>query len=174
MSVSAHLSPEPERRLWLMLEAQRVAVDGFDARMAGLVALSAAELAFAAGRAGLASWAALAPLAVVLPLGAFSFLPLPRLPKWLSFLEPARQRQRLDDNLLESEDLTKYSHGELIFRFDKYLGGGITATPYYEDLVGRIFDGAVLAARKKRLFTAACALTVIGQFGLLWLAFGYA
>ncbi|MDP2332052.1 MAG: hypothetical protein Q8M19_15300, partial [Reyranella sp.] len=46
MSVSAHLTPEPERRLWLILESMRHEVDSADARIAGLTAFAAAELAF--------------------------------------------------------------------------------------------------------------------------------
>ena len=45
----------------------------------------------------------------------------------------------------------EYAHGELIYRLDKYLGGGITATPYHEDLVGQIVIHARIAVRKQRL-----------------------
>ncbi len=163
MSVSAHLSPEPERRLWLISESLRQTVDGSDARCAALAALAAAELGLIRP-----SLPAAVPLLAALACGAFSLIPLERLPKTLAYLERERARPRADDNLLVPEDLTKYTHGELIFRLDKYLGGGITATPYYEDLAGRILEQAHLAARKRRLLKLAGALTCAGQLGLLW------
>ena len=69
-------------------------------------------------------------LTAALPVGVLAFAPLTRLPKWLLFLEPRRERVSADDSLIVAEDLVKYSHGELIFKLDKYLGGGITATQY--------------------------------------------
>ena len=162
MSVSAHLTPEPERRLWLILESMRHEVDSADLRVAAVTALAAAELAFLKPGPSLA-----ALLGVVLPLGMFAFTPLKRLPKWLQFLETRRDKMRADDSLILVDDLVKYSHGDLIFRLDKYLGGGITATPYYEDIVGQIVENARVAARKQRLLRAACVITGLGQLGLL-------
>lgn len=162
MSVSAHLTPEPERRLWLILESMRREVDAADLRIAAVTAFAAAELAFL--KPGLPGFV---PLAAALPLGVFAFAPLKRLPGWLGFLEPPRGKPRIEDCLIASEDLVKYSHGELIFKLDKYLGGGITATPYYEDVVGRILESARLAARKQRLLRWACLLAGAGQLGLL-------
>ncbi len=46
MSVSAHLTPEPERRLWLMLENARHEAEGAERKAAALAAFAAAELAF--------------------------------------------------------------------------------------------------------------------------------
>jgi len=50
---------------------------------------------------------------------------------------------------------------------DKYLGGGITATPYHEDIVGQIVIHARIAVRKQRLFNAACVIVGIAQLGVL-------
>ncbi len=163
MSVSAHLTPEPERRLWLILESMRHAVDSADARVAGLTVFAAAELAFLRPGGPLTAGALMAAL----PLGVFAFAPLKRLPKWLQFLEPRKDKMRADDSLILVEDLIKYSHGDLIFRLDKYLGGGITATPYYEDIVGQIVENARVASRKQNLLRVACALVGLGQLGLL-------
>lgn len=164
MSVSAHLSPEPERRLWLILESQRLLMDGADARIGGLAVLCALELGLLKP-AGLVA----APLAAAVAATALAWLPVARLAKPLSFLEDKR-KARNDDNLIAPEDLVKYSHGELIFRLDKYLGGGITATPYYEDLVGRILEHAWQAARKRAALKLVCVLAAAGQLGLLWQA----
>lgn len=163
MSVSAHLTPEPERRLWLILESMRHAVDSADLRIAAITALAVAELAFFKFEPGLVAVA----LTAALPLGVFAFVPAKRLPKWLQFLEPHRDKMRADDSLILVDDLVKYSHGDLIFRLDKYLGGGITATPYYEDIVGQIVENARVAARKQRLLRGACLLVGAAQLGLL-------
>jgi len=169
MSVSAHLTPEPERRLWLILESMRHAVDAADLRIGAITAFAVAELAFIrillpVGAPGML---ALASLTAALPLGVFAFTPLKRLPKWLQFLEPHKDKMRVEDSLITVDDLVKYSHGDLIFKLDKYLGGGITATPYYEDIVGQIVENARVAKRKQRLLKAVCVIVGLGQLGLL-------
>lgn len=169
MSVSAHLTPEPERRLWLILESMRHEVDAADLRIAGLTTFCVLELAFihVLLPASFSGRLALATLTAALPLGVFAFAPLRRLPKWLQFLEPHRDKMRADDSLILVDDLVKYSHGDLIFRLDKYLGGGITATPYYEDIVGQIVENARVASRKQRLLRTLCFVVSLGQLGLL-------
>jgi hypothetical protein len=169
MSVSAHLTPEPERRLWIILESMRRSVDWTEMKIGALTAFAAAELAFlkiTAASDPLGSLA-LAALTIALPLGVFAFAPLNRLPKWLAFLEPPRHRPGVGDNMISPDDLAKYTHGDLIFRFDKYLGGGITATAYYEDIVGQIAEHAHVAARKQRLLRIACAVVGFAQLCLL-------
>lgn len=169
MSVSAHLTPEPERRLWLILESMRREVDAADLRVGGLTAFAAAELACARLLlpGGPLEVAAMAALSAALPLGVFAFAPLRRLPGWLQLLEPPRAKPRIEDNLITVDDLAKYSHGDLIFKLDKYLGGGITATPYYEDVVGQIVESARVAWRKQRLLRWECAAVGLAQLGLL-------
>ncbi len=169
MSVSAHLTPEPERRLWLILESMRHAVDSADLRIGAITAFAAAELAFLRIRmpADGPGFLTMAALTAALPLGVFAFTPMKRLPKWLRFLEPRHGKMSAEDSLISVDDLVKYSHGDLIFRLDKYLGGGITATPYYEDIVGQIVENARVAARKQRLFLASCVVVGAGQLGLL-------
>lgn len=160
MSVSAHLSPEPERRLWIIHENLRHSVDACDARIAALAGLCALEAVLLRSP----SMACLAALAIA------ALTPVSRLPKSLAFMEQRHRRQGVDDSFILAEDLVKYSHGELIFRLDKYLGGGITATPYYEDIVGLIIERAHQAVNKKRLLAAACALAALGQLGLAYTA----
>ena len=169
MSVSAHLTPEPERRLWLILESMRHAVDSADLRIGALAGFAIAELAFIKILlpVGPPGFLALAALTASLPLGVFAFAPLKRLPPWLKFLEPRRGKMSAEDSLITVDDLVKYAHGDLIFRLDRYLGGGITATPYYEDIVGQIVENARVAARKQRLLRAACVIVGTGQLGLL-------
>lgn len=169
MSVSAHLTPEPERRLWLILESMRHEVDWADMRIGALTGFAVVELAFIKILlpVGPPGFLALVSLTCALPLGVFAFTPLKRLPKWLQIFEPHHGKMRADDSLISVDDLVKYSHGDLIFRLDKYLGGGITATPYYEDIIGQIVENARSAARKQRLFRAACVVVGVGQLGLL-------
>ena len=166
MSVSAHLTPEPERRLWLILESMRAAVESADWKIAGLTAFAATQLAIVKILFPLDVLAAGA-LTAALPVGVLAFAPLTRLPNWLFFLEPRRERVSADDSLIVAEDLVKYTHGELIFKLDKYLGGGITATPYYEDVVGEILLNSKTAVRKRRLLRTACALVGAAQLAVL-------
>lgn len=166
MSVSAHLTPEPERRLWLIFESMRHAVEWTELKIGALTVFAAAELSFFRITAA-ENPLAFAALTIALPLGVFAFAPLNRLPKWLAFLEPPKHKPSASDCLISPDDLAKYSHGDLIFRLDKYLGGGITATAYYEDIVGQIAEHAHVAARKQRLFRIACALVGFGQLCLL-------
>ena len=169
MSISAHLTPEPERRLTLILENVRHEGEWADKKIGALTALAAAELAFSrfAPAGGPVGFATAAALAVALPLGVFSFAPLARLPAFLSFLDEAKHKTSVNDCLVAVEDLAKYTQGELINRLDRYLGGGITATPYYEDIVGQIVARASTAARKRRLFRASCLVVGLAQLGLL-------
>ena len=166
MSISAHLTPEPERRLTLILENMRHEGEWADKKIGALTVFAAAELVLARP-AGPFSFL----LAVALPLGVFAFAPLARLPSILSFLDADKHKTSVNDCLIAVEDLAKYSQGELINRLDRYLGGGITATPYYEDIVGQIVARASVAARKRRLFRAACLIVGIAQLGPLLQAF---
>lgn len=169
MSISAHLTPEPERRLTLILENMRREGDRADVKIGALTAFAAAELTFSKilAPSGALGFFTVASLAAVLPLGVFAFAPLARLPKFLSFLDEAKHKTSVNDCLIEAADLAKYTQGELVNRLDRYLGGGITATPYYEDIVGQIVAGASVASRKLRLFRAACALAGFAQLCLL-------
>lgn len=169
MSVSSHLTPEPERRLWLILESMRHSVESTDVKIAALTAFAAAEAAFlkAGAPSGTLAHLTLLSLSAALPLGVFAFSPLARTPVRLPVIDPPKDKPSIDDCLISADDLTKYPLGELIHRMDKYLGGGITATQYYEDLVSQIVGHARLAARKQHLFRAACMLVILGQLGLL-------
>lgn len=166
-SVSSHLTPEPERRLWLVLENMKSAVDRADLRAAGLTAFAAAELVLFAAGAGWLSVATRALLTAALPLGLIALYPLPGTPKPLPLLDAGRAKPTLDDNMVAVEDLAKYTHGELIHKLDKYLGGGITSTQYHEDIVGQIAIHARIAARKQRLLKALFVVVGLAQAGLL-------
>ena len=161
MSVSSHLTPEPERRLWLILESARHAAEFNDLKIAGLTAFAAAEFFL------VQSPPARLALAAAALLGVFAFSPLSGKPRWHPFHTGPADKPRSADNLVSVDDLAKYSHGELIARLDWYLGGGITATQYYEDIVGQIVISARLAARKGRLFRVCCVLAGLAQLGLL-------
>ena len=169
MSISAHLTPEPERRLWIIFENMRHAAEWADREIGALTAFAAAELAFTKilAPSGPLGFLTLASLTAALPLGVFAFAPLARLPAFLSFLDEPKHKTSASDCLISVDDLAKYTQGELVNRLDCYLGGGVTATPYYEDIVGQIVARASVAARKQRLFRASCALVGFGQLCLL-------
>ncbi|MBI3552788.1 MAG: hypothetical protein HY077_09735 [Elusimicrobia bacterium] len=169
MSISSHLTPEPERRLWIILDAMRQAVESADRKVAVLTLFAAAELVFfkPAEYAGLLGTLTLIALAAALPLGVLAFSPLSGAPNWLPFIEPDKGQHSIDDCLVAADDISKYTHSELIHRFDKYLGGGITATQYHEDIVGQIVVHARIAVRKQRLFKLASLLVGAAQLGLL-------
>jgi hypothetical protein len=168
MSISSHLTPEPERRLWLILEHMQHDVESADRRIAAITAFAALEVAFikllmiSGGPLGLLT---LLLLALALPLGVFAFSPLSGKPKAPYLPEPHKDKPSVDHCMIWAEDIAKYTHSELVHRFDKYLGGGITATPYHEDIVGQIVVHARIAVRKQRLFTAACFIVGIAQLG---------
>lgn len=169
MSVSSHLSPEPERRLWIIHGNMRRSIERTDLKLLALTAFAAAQTALVeiAAPEGAFSHAALALLAAVVPIGLFALSPAIETQRQLP-LDPRMDERRAGDCLISAPDIAKYPQVELVILYDKYLGGGVTATPYYEDIVGQIVSSARIATRKRRLFLAACAPAAIVQFGLLW------
>lgn len=170
MSVSSHLNPEPERRLWIIHGNMRRAVERADLKLGALTAFAAAEAAFIKlALPGLPqAYPALLLLAAAVVLGLVTLSPLTEARRQLSLLDPRMDRRRAGDCLISEQDLAKYPQVELVILLDKYLGGGVTATPYYEDIVGQIVANARIATRKQRLLLAASVPAVIVQFGLLW------
>lgn len=168
MSVSSHLTPEPERRLWAVLDFLRSEAARADGRLLALSVFAAAELLLlkSAGAYGFFAWLGCLALAAAVVFGLFGFAPLLRLPDRLDFLEPRRGRQSIDDSFIAAEDIAKYAHGELVLKMDRYFGGGITNTQYHEDLVLEIGKAARLAARKRRFLLIECALVAAGQLAL--------
>ena len=169
MSVSSHLTPEPERRLWVILEHMQHSVEWTDRRIGAVTAFAAIELAFVKmlAPAGPLGFLTLLLLSLALPLGVFAFSPLTGIPKWLYDPVPHKEQASIDHCMIWAEDIAKYTQSELIHRLDKYLGGGITATPYHEDLVGQIVVHARIAVRKQRLFNASCVIVGAAQAGVL-------
>jgi hypothetical protein len=169
MSVSSHLNPEPERRLWIIHENLRRTVEWTDLKLGALTAFAALQMALIKylNPDGPVSYAALVLLAAILPVGVLALSPLIEMPVRTPLLEPRRDKLAAMESLLESSDISKHPQVELVNRLDKYLGGGITATPYYEDIVGQIVINARLVSRKRRLLIAACALAGVVQLALL-------
>lgn len=164
--ISTHLSPEPERRLWTICENVRDELRYADKKLAAITGLCAAELAFTAwdtatGPAGPLALVCVMALTAGLLLGLAAFC-ISRAPKRL-FLAAGLDERRPDDSFVDFEDLAKYSHGDLIARFDKYLGGGIAATHYFEDIVGQIHEQSRVAASKRRLLRWVCWPAGAGQ-----------
>ena len=85
MSVSSHLTPEPERRLWVILEHMQHSVEWTDHKIGAITAFAVIELALVKmlAPAGLLGFLTLLLLALALPIGVFAFSPLTGLPKWL-------------------------------------------------------------------------------------------
>ena len=168
MSISSHLTPEPERRLWLILEHMQHAVESADRRIAAVTVFAALELAVIKILSpwGVLGMLALVPLSLALPLGVLAFSPLSGKPKAPYLPGPGKEKPSVDHCLIWADDIAKYTHSELVHRFDKYLGGGITATPYHEDIVGQIVVHARVAVRKQRLFRWSCFVVGIAQLGV--------
>ncbi len=162
MSVSSHLNPEPERRLWIMHGNMRRAAARADVKLGALAVFALMEIALLRVDfvCGALSCAAMTALCAVLPLCLLAVSP---------FLDSAAVRSgtsgrpRPSDSLVTAGDLAKYPQMELVIALDKYLGGGVTATPYYEDIVGQISLSARLAVRKELLLKAASALALAAQ-----------
>ncbi len=169
MTISSHLTPDPERRLLIMLESMIRSVEEAERRIGALTALAAAEAAYIkiALPGGPTATLALAALGAALPLGVLAFSPLTRMQGRLFFLDPSKDNAGASYSLVTAETLAKHSQRELILVLDRYLGGGITATPYFEDLIGQIILRARAAVRKQRLFAFSCLLVGIGQLALL-------
>lgn len=169
MSVSSHLTPDPERRLWIILGDMRHSVEWADKKVGALTAFAAFQAVFISNLAqtGTLGSLVLVLLCACLPLGVFAFSPLTGMPKRLPYLDPPRDKPSAVDRMIDIEDISQYSHGELVLRLDEYLGGGITSTQYYEDIVGEIVMGARVATRKLRLFRVCCLLVGLAQLILL-------
>ena len=169
MSVSSHLNPEPERRLWIIHGNMRRAVEWTDIKLGALTAFAAAQLGFlklTSPEGGYYFWALLF-LAAVLLIGLAALSPFVEAARQLPWLDPRMDTRHAGDCLILPHDIAKYPQIELVVRLDKYLGGGVTATPYYEDIVGQIVESARIAVRKHRLFLAACVPAGLVQLGLL-------
>ncbi len=170
MSVSSHLNPEPERRLWIIHGGVRRALEWTEIKLWALTAFAAAQLALLKiiSPEGAVSYWETVLLAAVLPIGLAALSPFIEAARQLSWLDPNMDTRSPGDSLIVAHDIAKYPQIELVVRLDKYLGGGVTATPYYEDIVGQIVIGARIAVRKHRLFLAACVPAGLVQLGLLW------
>ena len=110
--ISSHLSPEPERRIWILLENMRSYQADAERKLAAVAAVALFELAFLN-----ASALRNPPLALAFLLGFVGYAtPLPR-------RLDVQADKTTDDSLVTPEGLAKYTHGDLIVRLDKFLGG---------------------------------------------------
>ena len=169
MSVSSHLNPEPERRLWIIHESLKRTLEWTDIKLWALAFFAALELTAACYvlPPGAARAAVLALLAASLPVSALALTPFLETPPRMPLADPARGRPHPGDTMLAARDLAKYPQIELVNILDRYLGGGVTATPYYEDIVGQIVLTARVITRKNRVLAAAGTLAVLAQIVLL-------
>lgn len=168
MSVSSHLNPEPERRLWVIHEKVRLEAERADLRLGALAFFSALQMALL--NHGSLAFAASLLLVSVLPVCLFAVSPFIDVKGRMKVLDGTGKPGELDSMLL-ARDLVKYPQMELVVLLDRYLGGGITSTPYYEDIVAQILRQSRLAARKARLFTLACVPAIAAQLLIAALIF---
>jgi hypothetical protein len=168
MSVSSHLTPDPERRLRVIHGNIYASLGRTDAKLGAIMLFAAVQLAVVRflAPAGAAGHLALLALCAALPVALLGYSPFIETQKQLPLIEPRVDKPRGGDSLVNEYDITRYSQLELTGFLDRYLGGGITATPYYEDIVAQIVAGARIATRKRRLFGAACALAGLAQLCL--------
>jgi len=145
-------------------------IDRTDIKLAAITAFAAAQMALIkiVVPGGTLAHLALLLLAAMLPIGLAALSPLIEVQRQVPLLDPHMDQRYAGDCLIAAQDIAKYPQIELVIRLDKYLGGGVTATPYYEDIVGQIVMAARIATRKHRLFLAVCVLAGIVQLGLLW------
>ncbi|PIU20808.1 MAG: hypothetical protein COT18_00300 [Elusimicrobia bacterium CG08_land_8_20_14_0_20_59_10] len=168
MSVSSHLTPDPERRLRLIHSNVYDSLKWTDGKLAALALLAVLEMPAIALTVpgGPFVRAALLALCLTALVGVLACSPFMETLKRVPVLDPRGYKHQPGDSLVSESDIALYSQVELVAFLDRYLGGGITATPYYEDMVGQIVIGARVALRKRRLFGAACALAVLAQLCL--------
>lgn len=170
MSVSSHLTPDPERRLWIIHDRVQELLSVTDRKLWLFVFLAAAQIALVrfASPGGMLAYYALVALAPALPLGAFALSPFAERNRPVPTHESDHGKKGSAYSLLSQRDLAGFTQADLTITLDKYLGGGITATPYYEDIIGQIVSGARVLVRKERLLKVLCGLVFAGQ--LLFLA----
>jgi len=164
--ISSHLTPEPERRLWVILDNVRGRLETAERKAAGLAFFAAAQAAFLKVSTGggplvLAGASILGAAVLLAGAAVVPFYRAPRKPA------PPPETPSPDESLLFFGDLAKYSHAELVLKLEKYLGGGITGTPYHEDLIARIVVESRLAAFKHRLLRWAFAAAGLAQAAFL-------
>jgi len=170
MSVSSHLNPEPERRLWIIHRLMRRSVEWTDIKLGALAAFAAAQMALikVLVPGGPLTCPELVLLSAVLFIGLIALSPLIEAQRHIPLIDPGLDKRRTGDCLIVPHDIAKYPQIELVIHLDRYLGGGVTATPYYEDIVGQILINARIATRKSRLFMGACVPAGLVQLGLLY------
>ncbi len=168
MSVSSHLTPDPERRLRIIHDGISYSLRQTDLKLgaASLLAVLQAVALRLLAPDGTAAWTALLLFCAVLPVCFAGASPFIETPRPVPLLDRHGNR-RVPDSQLTERDIAASSQLELTNFLDRYLGGGITATPYYEDIVARIVMDARVASRKRRLLNAACSLSVAAQLCLL-------
>jgi hypothetical protein len=152
-------------------ENLRRSLEWSDVKLLALAVLCAAQIALVryAVPAGAGSCLAMALLAAALPVALAALSPFAEAQRQLPLLDPRLDRRHPGDSLIVALDVARYPQVELVLLLDKYLGGGITATQYYEDIVAQLVLTARVATRKRRLLMVVCALAGAAQFCLLCL-----
>lgn len=158
LSVSSHLTPDPEKRLSRMTDILCRQQDSAEKKLAVLAIVAAIEM-FAVYPSHTGTEALLS-IAIIAAFTGLS--PLMDTEKEIRLLDHNDGRVP-DDYILDEYDIAKYSRSELVNFLDKYLGGGISATPYYEDMVSRILNKARRLVRRHRMFMICLVLMALAQ-----------
>jgi len=162
LSVSSHLTPDPEKRLGRMLAGIENHRRTADFRLAVMSVVCAVELIPAALAGGTAGGVAGVLLCAALAASAAGLSPFAEFAgKSGVFGETAGKPP--DNYLVNEQDIVKYSHSELVDFLDRYLGGGVSATPYYEDIVSRVSSVSLITLRKRRILAAAFGVFLTAQ-----------
>ena len=158
LSVSSHLTPDPERRLRRMLDNLHEQQRSAEFKLSAAAIAAAIEMfAVLPSRTGTEFL-----LSLVICFAFAGLSPFMETDKKLPVLD-CKETDLPDDYILDEYDLAKYSSSELVNFLDKYLGGGISATPYYEDLVSRIAYRSRRLVRRHRMLAIACILICFAQ-----------
>jgi len=168
MSISSHLAPDPERRLRVIHENIHNALKHADRKLGAITLFAAVQMAvvrIVAPEGEMGSIALLALCAALL-LSLLGISPFIENSKPLPLLEPRKDLPHAGDSLINEYNIARCSQIELTNFLDKYLGGGITATRYYEDIIAQILIGARITTRKRRLFGSVCVLAGMAQLCL--------
>jgi|GEM_PF-693612 len=156
LSVSSHLTPDPEKRLLAIKESIREEIKSTENKLCFSAFLSVlmAFLSFSLlGNGPFPVTASLlSMLALTVSMTAMS-----------QFVErhgriyclDGKRKEKTPEYILDEADLTEFSRLELVNFLDKYLGGGITAMDYYEDIVARVLLSARVCVRKKFMLSVS-------------------
>lgn len=158
LSVSSHLTPDPEKRLRNLYAYLSDELRFMDYKLFFIVLASLVELSALVRYSTYAS----VLLCFIIMAALLGISPLTEIPQKIKFLD-IDSAKNPDSIIIGANDIAGYSCAELVNFLDRYLGGGISATPLYEDIVSRILITSRVTVRKRKLFFSSCVLLAAMQ-----------